>query len=179
MKNHFIKSFFAFAIISGMLTSCNLFDKADDVKFDSPIEGSLSVNATNVGSVTENLTLSSASSPEINKYKDKIRKFTVNKVTYTIVDYLGEADCLFSGSVKTSIANSATLSLTDVNIKQLNDAGTATELVLPANDLQAIAALLKEDKEVIVTVTGSLTKIPASFKIKFTINATIEADALK
>src|SRR4051812_47850680 len=93
MKSPFLKtSLFAIALAL-IFTGCNLFDNAADVSFGAPIEGSLLVSeaaASTGASFSDALTIDATSNTEVAKYKDKIKNFTVNKITYKITDYTGD-----------------------------------------------------------------------------------------
>ena len=69
-------------------------------------------------------------------------------------------------------------SISNFDIKAAADAGTETELVVSNSDLQAMAAILKDDLSITFYLNGSLTKTPVKFTVEFNIDATIVANAL-
>ncbi len=77
-----------FVLLFGTLTSCELFDKADDVSFDVvlPLEFVIDENADNPdgASYSDTQLLDATSDPDVAKYANKIKEFKVNRITYTI-----------------------------------------------------------------------------------------------
>lgn len=77
-----------FALVLVTFTSCELFEKADDVTFNVsvPLDFVIDENADNPGgaSYSDTELLDATTDPEIAKYADKINKIEVVRITYTI-----------------------------------------------------------------------------------------------
>lgn len=184
MKNRVLRSLALFVFPAAVLTGC---DELGDVTLNEPVTASITVDetatATNV-SYTKSLEVDATTNAEIEKYRDKVKSFTVHKVTFKIKNYSGQAATTPSSKVSYSAAggnaaNSIEIaSISNFDIKAAADAGTETELTVSDANLQAMAALLKEDMALTLYVNGTLTKTPVKFTVEFTVDATIVANAL-
>jgi hypothetical protein len=184
MKNHVLRSLAMFVFSAAVFTGC---DELGDVTLNEPVTASITVDetATNENvSFTQSLEVDATSNAEIEKYKDKVKSFTVNKITFKIKNYSGQAASTPLSKVSYAAAGGTAAtaieiaSITNFDIKAAADAGTETELVVPDSHLQAIGALLKNDMAVTLYFDGKLTKTPVKFTIDFTVDATIVANAL-
>jgi hypothetical protein len=183
MKNLVLRSLAIFIFTAAVLTSC---DELGDVTLNEPVTTSITVDETgtnqNVG-YSKSLIVDATSNSEIQKYQDKVKSFTVNKITFKIKNYSGEAAITPLSKVSYSATGSTSApievaSIVNFNIKAAADAGTETELVVSNADLQAMAALLKNDMSITLYLNGSLSKTPVKFTAEFTVDATIVANAL-
>lgn len=184
MKNLVLRSLAIFIFTAAVLTSC---DELGDVTLNEPITTSITVDETATAqnvTYSKSLTVDATSNAEIQKYQDNVKSFTVNKITFKIKNYSGEAATTPLSKVSYSVAGGSAAtaievaSISNFNIKAAADAGTETELVVSNTDLQAMAALLKNDMAITLYLNGSLTKTPVKFTAEFTVDATIVANAL-
>lgn len=157
----------------GAFTSCELFDKVDDVTFDVvlPLDFVIDEDDPEAGSYVDSKVLDANSDPEIAKYADKIKEFKIDKITYTI-----------SNADPTSVTTSGTLSTsssviaTALNVSLANT--TETDLTANIDGFNDLAAKLLDDKQETVLVTGTLSDTPVSFNVRFRFYVRITADAL-
>ena len=183
MKNLVLRSLAIFIFSAAVLTSC---DELGDVTINEPVTTSITVEETKTATdvtYSKSLVVDATSNAEIEKYKDDVKSFTVNKITFKIKNYSGEAATtpLSKVSYSATGATSAPIeiaSISNFNIKAAADAGTETELVVSNADLQAMAAILKNDMSITLYLNVSLTKTPVKFTAEFTVDATIVANAL-
>ncbi|MBT1701109.1 hypothetical protein KK083_29725 [Fulvivirgaceae bacterium PWU4] len=183
MKNLVLRSLAIFIFTAVVLTSC---DELGDVTINEPVTTSITVDETGTNqnvTYSKSLVVDATSNAEIEKYKDNLKSFTVNKITFKIKNYSGEAATTPLSKVSYSATGSAAnaieiASITNFNIKAAADAGTETELVVSNTDLQAMAAILKNNLSITLYLNGSLTKTPVKFTAEFTVDATIVANAL-
>jgi hypothetical protein len=184
MKKNVLRSLALFVFASTVLTAC---DELGDVTLNEPITASITVDETATAqnvTFTKSLEVDAKSNAEIEKYKDKVKSFTVNKITFKIKNYSGQAAITPLSKVSYSAAGgtSATAieiaSITNFDIKAAADAGTETELAVSNAQLQAMAALLKNDMAITLYFNGTLSKTPVKFTIDFAVDATIVANAL-
>src|SRR5688572_2519839 len=116
MRKNALKKLLALVCIAATFSSCDLFDKADDVTFDVvlPLEFD-PVNETLVSSspvsYSDVKNLNANDNAEVAKYKDKIKEITLNRITYEISDYAAPQPVTFTnGSLKipgTTLASAA------------------------------------------------------------------------
>lgn len=182
MKNHVLRSLAIFIFSAAVLTSC---DELGDVTLNEPITTSITVDekstAQNV-TYEKSLVVDATTNAQIQKYQDNVKSFKVNKITFKIKDYSGEAAITPLSKVSYSATGAATpieiASISNFDIKAAATAGTETELVVSDTNLAAVATLLKNDMSVTFFLNGSLSKTPVKFTAEFTVDATIVANAL-
>jgi len=172
---HLIPVFLLLAL--GSFSSCDLFDKVDDVSFDVTLPLDFAVNEAAVNpsgkTYTDSKLLDAASDPEVAKYASKIQEFKVNKVTYTISGASDPTITFTNGTLKVSSGK------TIASISSASLSNTAeTELTADTAGFNELASLLLADKQELVTLQGTLSKTPVSFTVKFKFYVTLTADAL-
>ncbi|GAB1444525.1 hypothetical protein MASR2M41_01320 [Flammeovirgaceae bacterium] len=171
--------------MAGLMSACDLFDKADDISFTTDLKKSVDVNEgrtdTNID-YTEDFTIDFSSDPEADKYKDKLNNVVLNKITYKISNFDGAAGTMFSGNLSFAAATANTfniaVALEDVDLKMRSESGEEAELSLSQTDINTITSLLKNDKAIKVLMTGVLSQGPVSFTLEVKANVKITADAL-
>jgi len=167
-----------FLIAFGTFSSCDLFDKADDVSFDTTLPLTFVINETvdNPGgkAYTATQLLDATSDPEVARYASKIKEFKVNRITYSISSVnpggitFNNGEILVS-STGTKIATAGNVALTDVSDVELT-ANTA--------GFNELATKLLDDKKEEIKLQGTLTKTPIAFTLSFKFYITITANAL-
>jgi hypothetical protein len=164
-----------FLLLLGTFTSCELFDKADDVTFDAdvPLDFVIDVDQESEGSYTQEALLNAATNPDIAEYADKIKKFKINKVTYTITNSTSDG-ATFTGSVAVASSGDVLSSLTNLSVNN------TAETDLPANldGFNDLAEKLLNDKQESVLLNGQFSNVPVSFNLKLRFYFSITADAL-
>jgi hypothetical protein len=165
-------------IAFGTFSSCDLFDKADDVSFDVtlPLDFSINETADNPGgkAYADTKLLDATSNAEVAKYASKIKEFKVNKITYTISSVNPGGVTFNSGTLVvsssgTTIATAGNVALTNVSDVELS-ANTA--------GFNELAANLLDDKQEEVKLQGTFTKTPIAFTLSCKFYVTITANAL-
>ncbi len=176
---------FAFIMSSA---SCSLFENIPDVSFDAklPLVFTVQENGTFTNKDYSNTqTLDATSNAEVAKYKDKIKDFKVNSVTYKITNYSstppGTAVTFSNG--KMSFGAVGAVSSTVATLGSLNllaaSSGAEQTLTIDQAGLNSMASTLLADKKIDVKTSGVLSSTPVSFKVETTFNVTITASALK
>ena len=69
MKNRFFASMLSAMFIVGLMASCDLFDKADDISFSTEFDKSLTVDNAANGSTSDPITLDATTDREVAKYE--------------------------------------------------------------------------------------------------------------
>ncbi len=175
---------FAFIMSSA---SCSLFENIPDVAFDAklPLVFTVQENGTFTNKDYSNTqTLDATSNAEVAKYKDKIKDFKVNSVTYKITNYSstppGTAVTFSNG--KMSFGAVGAVSSTVATLGSLNllaaSSGAEQTLTIDQAGLNSMASTLLADKKIDVKTSGVLSSTPVSFKVETTFNVTITASAL-
>lgn len=172
-------------IIVALLGSCDLFDKADDVSFSSDLKKSINVNESSSNSdisYSSDFTIDFSSDAEADKYREKVKDVTVNKVTYKISNFDGTAGTTFTGDLSFGPASGGSFTvataLTNVDLKAASDSGNEFEIPLNQTDINTVTELLKNDKAIKVLVAGTLSQGPVSFILEVKANVKLTADAL-
>lgn len=171
--------------LTTLFTSCDLFDKADDIDFDTTLEETIFIaeegTGTNVA-YSETIIIDATSDPDIEEYKDKIKGFTIKKISYQVTNFVGASLSTFSGTVAFGDAALATstvsATITNLNLQQASTSGTIYELTFNQTDIDKIAALLLDDKAVKIYLNGTLSQTPASCNVNVVLEVTVKADAL-
>ncbi|HCZ36555.1 MAG TPA: hypothetical protein DHV26_11595 [Cytophagales bacterium] len=167
-----IKHLFSFLLLLALstFTSCELFDKADDVTFDVdvPLDFVVNVTPNMEGGYTAEQVLNASSDPDIAEYADKIKEFKINRITYTITNSTSDGTT-FDGSV--SIAATGEV---------LSSVANTPETDLPANidGFNDLASRLLEDKQETIMMNGQFSTSTVFFNIRLRFYISVTADAL-
>jgi hypothetical protein len=176
------------AIVS--FSGCDLFDKVDEVSIPAELE--VIWTADENGEMVDfeyakSATVKLTDNAEISTHIDKIKDVKINKITYRITDYNDdphhEAVILKNGHVHFNSNGSTTTvvnvpfaaSAADVNLKTSVD---ETELAIDAAGLTTLANLLKTEKELEMSSSGTISRTPVSFKVVSTFHVTVTAELL-
>lgn len=181
MKNRFLVSMVSALFVVGLMASCDLFDKADDISFSTEFDESISVSNAE-GSYSSSITLDATTDPEVAKYKEKIQNIELNEVTYTVSNYVGPDDATFTGDILFGVAGDidklGSVSISGLNLSDASTSGDEMDLNLSQDEVNAVALQLKDDKTVLVTMAGEFSDGPVSFIVTVKVDAKITADAL-
>jgi hypothetical protein len=173
---HLIPVFILLAL--GTLSSCDLFDNADDISFDAtlPLDFVIDENQDNPNGkdYSSTKTLDAKSDPDVAKYASKIKEFKVNKITYTISGADPSTVTLSNG--KLVIVSSGKVLATASSVSLSNTA--ETELSSDVAGFNDLASLLLSDQQEDVKMEARLSQTPVAFSVKFKFYVTITADAL-
>jgi len=179
MENRSLASKLSTLLVIALLASCNLFDKVDDVSFNTEFEESFVINGATTDPYSSVITLDATSDPEVNKYKEKIKEITINKITYTVTNYNGPAGTTFSGDALFGANPSlGSVAISNLNLGSASSSGEEFELDLSQETVDKVTNQLKADKKVAVTLAGTFSNEPVNCVIKLKVNAKVTADAL-
>ncbi len=161
----------------GTFSSCDLFDKVDDVSFDAELPLEFQINETDVNSSGKDYSasklLSASSDPDVAKYASKIKEFKVNKITYTISPGATPGTVTFTnGALKAGPKTLATISSASLSNT------SETDLTADTAGFNELATKLLGDLQEEVTLTGRLSQTPVAFTVTFKFYVTITANAL-
>lgn len=158
--------------------SCDLFE-APDVHFDAKLPLDFVVNEGKVSSTpvdySDTETIDATDNADVAKYKDKIKDFKVNRVTYEISDYAAPGPVTFTNG-KLSVASSGK---TIASAASVNLTSTAeTDLNADTDGFNELAERLKEDKSETIALSGTFSSTPVAFKVRAYFYVTITAKPL-
>lgn len=176
MRTTIIKFLWLIPVIL-LAVSCSLIEKLDDVDFDvtMPVTFTVSETASSPSgkSYSDSETLSVANDPDVLKYAKKIKKFKVNKVTYSISGANPATVKLTDGKVATgngkTIASAATIDLSNTS---------ETNLTTDNSGISELCKSLLENKQEQITLQGTLSSTPVSFTVRLKFYLTVTANAL-
>jgi hypothetical protein len=160
------------------MPSCDWLEKATDVDFDTTIPVVYTVNETASNpsgkSYTDVKTINAVSDAEIAKYSDKLKGFTVNKITYTVTEANPNTVTFTNGKLLTAGAKTIA-SIASINLAS----STETELTMDATGINELTSSLVSSKQANVTLQGTLSKTPVAFTLTIKYYLTVTANALK
>lgn len=171
------------ALAAVSFSGCNKIDEIDDVEFHSDFEQEIAVIDPTPGEnrpYSQTITFDATTDPEIDKYKSKIKGFTIEKLSYIINDANNPTSgSRFSGTMGFSASGSASATvLASITNLDLDDNITEHEITLAQADLDKIAGYLRDDKAVKIYLTGVITQTPIDITVTVKIKATVTANAL-
>jgi len=168
---------FAFFMSSA---SCDILGKADEITFEAklPLEFLINETAVNTGSksYTYSKTLDATQNAEVAKYKDKIKKITINKISYKISGYSAPgATVLFTNGKLTIAASGKTIAeAASVNLQSTAEADLTADIA----GFNELADLIKADKSETVNLVGTFSSTPVAFTVTAYFHTTITAEVL-
>jgi hypothetical protein len=176
MKTRKTLMIIAFSLL-GAITSCDWLEKATDVDFDTTIPVVYTVNETASNptgkSYTDTKTLNAVSDAEIAKYADKLKGFTVSKITYAVSGANPTTVTFTNGKLLTTsgktIASTASIDLSN---------SSETELTSDATGINDLTSTLKSTKQASITLQGTLSKTPVAFTLTIKYYLTVTASPL-
>jgi len=165
-------------IVFGTFSSCDLFDEADDVSFDTTIPLTFVINETadNPGgkAYTATQLLDATSDPEVARYASKIKEFKVNRITYSISSVNPGGITFNSGEILVSSTGTKIATAGNVALTSVSD----VELTANTAGFNELAAKLLDDKKEEIKLQGTLTKTPVAFTLSCKFYITVTANAL-
>lgn len=186
MKKSLFGNLLAIVMIAFLFAGCDKLEKADDVSFDAqftvPQKIEVDEQADDPANpyTSLNNSIEAEQNAEYVKYKSKVKKIRVNKITYTISDLsapdgpvtltTGQAIFFESGGSATS-GNIASVS----NLLLANGTG---ELEASQAALDNIGEILLENGDVTVVSVAHLSAAPVFYHITITLHVTVTANAL-
>lgn len=167
-----------FLLALGTFSSCDLFDKADDISFEATLPLDFAINETldnpSGKDYSSTKTLDASSDPDVAKYASKIKEIKINKITYTISGANPNTVTLTNGKLVIVSSGKTLASASSVSLSNTAE----TELASDVAGFNDLASLLLSDQTEDVKMEARLSKTPVAFNVKFKFYVTITADAL-
>lgn len=165
-------------LLIGTYSSCSLFDKLDDVKFDTDFYVTFNVNETEENPLgksysTEQI-LDILDDPDIRKYSDKIKEVKVNRISYFVFSVSGSGVNTSGGSLSMS-PNKTIATLPSQPVTE----GASGDLSIDVAGFTELGNRLKANKQETIRLSGNLSKTPVSFAVETRFYVTVTAEALK
>lgn len=166
------------ALLALSVFSCDLFE-TPDVSFDVKLPLDFVVDEGLVSSTSvdyyDTKTIDATDNADVAKYKDKIKDFKVNRVTYEITDYAAPGPVTFTNG-KLVVASSGKTIASAASVNLTNS--TETELNADIDGFNDLAARLKDDKQETIALSGTFSSTPVAFKVRAYFYVTITAKPL-
>ena len=172
MKNLRFLPFFLFFLFQ---FHCNLIDQIKGLKeFEFELDLSkpfyVDISAEDPNSINEVFVLDASSDPDIAEYLSDINEYDIWTIAFTITDYVGAEDILFSGTLD---VGGFVVDLTGenaLNPYQMAMAGGLYYLNLENDDLQMLNAVMLGNHKLQGSLVGTVSGQP----VKFTINVWLQ-----
>lgn len=177
-------------LTSATLITCDVLEKADDVTFSADVELDFVADEDGEGNdvpYEDVQLLDLSSNSEIDKYIDKIKEIKIDRITYRVIGYdaspHNNAVMLNSGTVSfgpydsnvQTVTGSFAASAAAVN---LQTATAEADLHFDSEEINSVAKMLLEDKQVKMYSEGTLSQIPVAFTVRAKFYFTLTANAL-
>lgn len=166
------------------LTSCMLFDKVDDIAFETEMVKEFIINENNKGrevSYKEVAHLDATDNIEVAKLSNKIKSIDVKRITYQITEYTSPGKAVITSAVLSYLAGTAETQvgkISELNLKEVFNNASVIELPVQEVALKQIADILKSTKKLTFNLSGLLSEAPVKFKVKIMIDVKIVAEAI-
>ncbi len=186
MKHYGIKALLGSVLI--LFAGCDLLEKVDDITLEVEIQHTFVIDEKldsegKSVSYFSTGTIDATKNADFDKYKDKIKEFTVHSVEYTVTNYSPEGtNVIFSNGIGTFFAQGSTsnaLAEAGIDIQSVPGAqGQVFTLDYTTQGLEAIAQQLESVHKVDFQVAGTFSETPVAFNVPVTLKCTIKAEAL-
>jgi hypothetical protein len=184
MKNHSSFGIALLALASVIFSGCDKVDDLTDFQFHSSFEESIPVVDASISDTPKDyshvLTFDATSDSEIQKYKTKIKSFSIDKITYIVDDSENVTKGVkFNGTLGFSASDGgAATVLTTVTNLDLDDHTTIHEITLAQADLDKIAGYLTANKAFKIYLAGKVSKTPINVVVNVKVAVTVVSNAL-
>lgn len=164
-------------------TGCSLFEK----DIEAEVKGTFFVNESTEGvniPYSEFIVIDATDDSDIRDNLDKIKDWSVQKISYSLNGFSGDPSTVFSGAMQlrsagtTSGITSVSASVQNLNLADLSSSGAKNELNLSATDLATIAGWFDADERIEVFMQGTLSQAPTSFNLVVYIELKVKAKVL-
>ena len=160
------------------LSSCSLFDKMDDISFDTelPLEFVIDEQDNNSNGKDYSIvkTLDATNDPEVMKYANKIKEFKINKITYSISAVTPNGVTFSNGKLIVSSSNRTIALANNISIASV----TNVELTADAGGFNELASMLLANKQADVKLDGRFNSTPIKFTVSCKFYVTVTANTL-
>lgn len=179
MKN--LSSLFVLAAIV-LASGCG---KLKEKRFSTTIHHAFEVDIQQDGELTIDLnnTITSLINEELEKVKDKIKRYELVNIRYKIWEFYGEEPNLFDGSIGIGNMNSntpgVTINLTDVDLRAGNDNPNLVIINLNSLDKSRVEQYFMDTNGLRLFLNGSVDQKPVRFKIQVTVDIDAIAEVKK
>ena len=170
-------SYFLFGALF-IIAGCDLFEDLGTVNLSTTFSHSenFSISQDDPSEISQDFTVNATTDNEINRYREKIKSYTVKRVAIQILNYVGEEGITISGTIE---LGNASVTISNLDLSELFQSGAEYELDLDENDLLVVAAALEAGNEVTGSISGTVSGKPVDFTIKFIFEVEFEAEVLE
>ena len=161
-----------------VMAKCSLFDELGTINLDSTFSHSedVSISENDPSTISEDFTVSATTDSEINRYKDKIKSYSVNSITLQILNYEGVDGITMRGTLE---FGNVIVEINNLDLSALDQSGEEMELNIPMDDLAEVAQELEGGNDVSGSIEGTVSDKPVSFTLKLNFDVSLEAEVLE
>ncbi len=173
MKKLFLLTFI---VTASFLTSCDELKDAADIDFNTTVSADITVSITEPGTTYDNTTILDLSNEDTEDHLDKIKNVSITKLTYTVINFAGDAAGTITGDLK---ADGVTLhSVANQNVSDAFFSATVFEVTDP-NLIKNAAQKLLNNHHLTLQTTGTADYTTSLFFIvRVTAELKVKANAL-
>ncbi|MBX7050863.1 MAG: hypothetical protein K1X54_02395 [Flavobacteriales bacterium] len=174
--------FFLFAVVAMALSSC---DKFKEKRFSTTIPYDFVVEIPADGSTVVDLTgdVTSMINKELEKVKDKIKRYELVSVDYKIWEFYGASPNTFSGSVGFGNANATSAGLTyefnGIDLQVNSDNPDRVKMNLNSQDIANIQQYFMDTNGLKMFFKGDVDQAPCHFIMQIVVNIDAIAEVKK
>lgn len=151
------------------LTSCNeKTEKGFNAQFIHNFTIDIPAGATEANFSQEEL-IDVLSNVDIADIQDKITKMEFREIKYKVWEYAGDPGSKVSGSIMINANDDSNLfnfAIAEDSLTVLNQEETHRMITVDQAAKDAIATILKSDKQIKIAVNGSVTEVPVHFVLQ-------------
>lgn len=170
------------AFLAFLFTNCSLLEQ----DIDGDLSAILSVYEPKVGVMipyTDVILVDATSNKNIKDNLDKIKKWQVTELSYSIMNYSGDPSVTFSGSIgfskrSSTLGATITASVTNLNFSSVSDNNKKYKIDLSENDLNTIAGYFESEQGILVYLDGLLSSGQVQLDVKIFAKVRVKAKVL-
>ena len=153
-------------LIAG-IQGCNKIDAIKTIDLSENLKKSftITISETDSTAVSDTFNIDASTNTDIAKYLNKVEKYTITRIAYTIKDYSGAAGILFNGHFYFGDIN---YEVSNLDLDSAAQSQAETEIQFSQTALDAIAADLKDGNKLSGKIDGLVSAKPVSVTIEFT-----------
>jgi hypothetical protein len=158
--------------------SCDALKKLADVTFDISVSVPFVINETAVNlsgkTYTDSKLLDLSSDPDVSQYANKIKKFKLNKITYTVSGANPNTVLFTNGTLKIVSTGNTIATASSINLS----GSTETELTADLSGFNDLTTQLLNDNQEQIQLQGTLSRTPVTFTLTLKFYLTTTANPL-
>ncbi len=171
-----------FCLIALIVSGCNKFKEK---RFSTTIPYNFTVEITENGSTTVDLTgdITAMINAELEKVKDKIKRYELVSINYKIWEFYGATPNTFTGSIGFGNANAinpgVSYAYSGIDLQAGNDNANHVKMNLNSQDIARIQQYFLDTNGLRMFFTGAVDQKPVHFVMQIVVNVDAIAETKK